>query len=212
MWFIVIWQHSLLTIPFRFTVVARTDDSIKTKPNIMLPISDWIDGPCLYYFDNTRVTNIQLGMSPWWPLPGLLCWRPIIHYWTRVRNILCFGFRLHFCVAGIFLYVLWNVTLRWRHDGGDSVSNHQPHDCLLSRLFRRRSQKTSKLHVTGLCAGNSPGTDEFPAQMASNAENVFIWWRHHEVHHRHRVLANTRQLKFGHKCRCCSARSHQRPR
>ena len=30
--------------------------------------------------------------------------------------------------------------------------------------------KTSKLRVTGLCVGNSPGTDEFPAQMASNAE------------------------------------------
>ena len=29
--------------------------------------------------------------------------------------------------------------------------------------------------------GDSPGTSEFPAQMASNAENVFIWWRHHEV-------------------------------
>ena len=27
---------------------------------------------------------------------------------------------------------------------------------------------------------NSPGTGEFPAQMASNAENVSIWWRHHE--------------------------------
>ena len=39
--------------------------------------------------------------------------------------------------------------------------------------------KTSKLCVTGLCAGNSPGTGEFPAQMASNAENVSIWWRHH---------------------------------
>ena len=25
----------------------------------------------------------------------------------------------------------------------------------------------------------STGTDEFPAQMASNAENVSIWWRHH---------------------------------
>ena len=25
-----------------------------------------------------------------------------------------------------------------------------------------------------LCAGNSPGTGEFPAQMASNAENVSI--------------------------------------
>ena len=40
--------------------------------------------------------------------------------------------------------------------------------------------KTSKLRVTGLCAGNSPVTGEFPAQMASNAENVFISWRHHE--------------------------------
>ena len=30
-----------------------------------------------------------------------------------------------------------------------------------------------------LCAEDSPGTAEFPAQMASNAENVSIWWRHH---------------------------------
>ena len=41
-------------------------------------------------------------------------------------------------------------------------------------LFECRSKKTSKLRVTGLCAGNSPGTGEFPAQMASNAENVSI--------------------------------------
>ena len=61
----------------------------------------------------------------------------------------------------------------------DGVSNHQPHHCLLNRLFRRRSKQTSKLRVTSLCAGNSPMTGEFPAQMASNAENVSIWWRHH---------------------------------
>ena len=30
------------------------------------------------------------------------------------------------------------------------------HDCLLNRLFRRRSKKTSKLRITGLCAVNSP--------------------------------------------------------
>ena len=71
------------------------------------------------------------------------------------------------------------IPLRWRHNGGSSVSNHQPHDCLLNRLFRRRSKKTSKLRVTGLCAGNSPGTGEFPAQMTSNAKKVSIWWRHH---------------------------------
>ena len=40
-------------------------------------------------------------------------------------------------------------------------------------------KKTSKLRVTGLCAVNSPVSGEFPAQMASNAENVSIWWRHH---------------------------------
>ena len=70
-------------------------------------------------------------------------------------------------------------ALRWRHNDHAGVSNHQPHGCLLNRLFRRKSKKTSKLRVTGLCAGNSPGTGEFPAQMASYAENVSIWWRHH---------------------------------
>ena len=77
------------------------------------------------------------------------------------------------CVTGII------NSLRWRHYGRDSVSNHQSHDCLLNRLFRRRSKKTSKLRATGLCVWNSPGTGEFPAQMASDAENVSIWWCHH---------------------------------
>ena len=62
------------------------------------------------------------------------------------------------------------TPLRWRHNEHGGVSNHQPHHCLLYRLFGCRSKKTSKLGVTGLCAGNSPGTGEFPAQMASNAE------------------------------------------
>ena len=80
-----------------------------------------------------------------------------------------------------YLSMLWSGmnSLQWRHNGRDSVPNHQPHDCLHNRLFRRRSKKTSKLRVTGLCAGNSPGTGDFPAQMASYAENVSIWWRHH---------------------------------
>ena len=73
-----------------------------------------------------------------------------------------------------------HFPLQWRHNGRDSVSNHQPRDCFLSRLFRHRSTKTSKLRVTGLCVGNSPETGEFPAQVASNADNVSIWWRHHE--------------------------------
>ena len=56
----------------------------------------------------------------------------------------------------------WFNPLRWRHTWRDGASNHQPPDCLLNRLFRRRSKKTSKLRVTGLCAGNSPGPVNSP--------------------------------------------------
>ena len=48
---------------------------------------------------------------------------------------------------------------KWRHNGRDGVSNHQTHDYLFNRIFKRW----------------------FPAQRASNAENVSIWWRHHEL-------------------------------
>ena len=58
-----------------------------------------------------------------------------------------------------------------------SYSNHQRLDCLLNRFFRRRSKKTPKLCVTGLCEGNVTGG--FPSERASDAENVYIWWRHH---------------------------------
>ena len=77
---------------------------------------------------------------------------------------------------------------QWRHTGRDSVSNLQPHDCFPNRLFRRRSKKTSNLRVTFLCAGNSPGT-----VIASNAENVSIWWRHHGKTSRFRGTSERKQ-------------------
>ena len=91
------------------------------------------------------------------------------------------SFRTSDVLVNFILASCLQLTLRWRHNGRIGVSNHQPNGCLLKRLFRCRSKKTSKLRVTGLCAGNSPATDEFPAQMASNAENVSIWWRHHDT-------------------------------
>ena len=56
--------------------------------------------------------------------------------------------------------------------------------------FGHRSKKTSKLRVTGLWVGNSPWTGEFPAQMARNAEDVSIWWRHHDEY-AHSALFDT---------------------
>ena len=101
-----------------------------------------------------------------------------------------------------FYHAACRISLIWRINGGDSVSNHQPHDYLLNRLFRRRSKKTSKLRVTGLCAGNSPGTGKFPAQMASYAENVSIWWRHHDGTFKRTILILRRQIPIGLEQEC----------
>ena len=46
-----------------------------------------------------------------------------------------------------------STSLQWRHNGHNGVSSHL---CLLNRLLRRRSKKTSKLRVTGPYDGNSP--------------------------------------------------------
>ena len=93
----------------------------------------------------------------------------IMLQWSRPRILLCLRLIVIFCIP---------KPLQWRYNGRDGVSNHQPHDCLFNRLYRRRSKKTSKLRATCLCEGNSPVTGEFPAQRASNAENVSIWWCH----------------------------------
>ena len=70
------------------------------------------------------------------------------------------------------------IKLQWRHNERDDVSDHQPHDCLLNRLFKVEIKEHIKVpRHWPLCPGNSPVTDEFPAQRASNGENVSIWWR-----------------------------------
>ena len=135
-----------------------------------------------------------LKIKTWttWPTQTALTWRlPLGQYSVTIQTL---GISIHTPTKvtrlSWFISRSWNrgqhalthrhhTALQWRHNGRDGVSNHQPHDCLLNRLFRRRSNKTPKLRVTGLCAGKSPVTGEFPAQMASNAENISIWWRHH---------------------------------
>ena len=65
------------------------------------------------------------------------------------------------CLVTLWLFIIscysLYKTLRWRYNDHAGVSNHRPHGCLLNRLFRHRSKKTSKLRVAGLCVGNSPG-------------------------------------------------------
>ena len=54
---------------------------------------------------------------------------------------------------------------QWRHTGRYGISNHRRLDCLLNRLFRCRSMKTSKLRVTGLSPVDSPHKGPSNAEM-----------------------------------------------
>ena len=133
----------------------------------------WVNFPCWWCQDICKHICLATWCSSW------ACWRRLIMLYQHGRAV--FWHIIDTQAKATFLCSSEIIlgTLRWRHNGRDSVSNHHPHDCLLNRVFRRKPKKTSKLRVIGLCAGNSSGTGEFPTQMASNAENVSIWWRHH---------------------------------
>ena len=63
--------------------------------------------------------------------------------------------------------------MQWRHTESDGVSNHRGLDCLLNRLFRRRSKKISKPRVPGLCKGNLPVIGKFPAHKWPETQKMF---------------------------------------
>ena len=156
------------------------------------------DSPATGEFPAQRASNAKKD-SIWWRHHVLMIYNPWWHKWTtKQQTIRCLWRLTHYRLyewVPLFIKSWLLITLRviqvfegtylkyanfvyqpvrsisqWRHNERDGVSNHRRNDCLLNHLFRRRSKKTSKLRVTGLCEGNS--------QRASNAGNVSIWWRH----------------------------------
>ena len=61
-----------------------------------------------------------------------------------------------------------------------------------STVYSGADQRKHQSSASLAFVGNSPGTGEFPAQIASNAANVSIWWRHHDtdwyLSHRLRII------------------------
>ena len=105
--------------------------------------------------------------------PPLIC-IGILSTETRVPRVGNFLTLLSMCPIPIYMVFIYiYIILKWhymqslqsRHNEHDGISNHQPHDCKLNHLLRRRSKKTSKLRITGRWDGNSLATGEFPAQM-----------------------------------------------
>ena len=154
--------------------ICYINQMIKTKTPALTFDEDSLN----YLWHSHQRSKNQRDVVPaeWWK--GWLTKRCLLKYKIQGWQMFPFGT----CTIRRCSKVYFNIcSLQWHHNGRGGVSNHQLHDCLLNRLFKRRSKKTSKLRVTALCAGNSPETGEFPAQMASNAENISIWWRHHVI-------------------------------
>ena len=80
-------------------------------------------------------------------------------YKTYVQSKIDYGLSIWGCTTEVNLnrvQRIQNLLVRiicnnFHYTVRDGVSNHQPHDCLLNRLFSQRPKKTSKLRVTGLC-------------------------------------------------------------
>ena len=111
------------------------------------------------------------------------CW-----YWNYFHSTLftiCFHMAYQTCVHIVYIFNFNElIAQQWRHDKRDGDSNHQRIYCLLKHLFSRRSKKTLKPCVTGLCVR---GSRWWPVnslhKRASDAENVSIWWSHHGHYH-----------------------------
>ena len=117
--------------------------------------------------------------------------------WTKSRRfakkVLLQNFTNEYYLAPIFCVVLLNsmaIPCGYKVKVAEYY-NDDIMSALVSRITsrtivystaysRRRSKKTLTIRVTGHCKGNSAVTREFPAQSASAAENVSIWWRHHD--------------------------------
>ena len=97
--------------------------------------------------------------------------------------------------------------LHWRHNGHDSVSNDQSHNCLLNQLFRHRSRKISNLASLAFVRGihrrpvNSP--HKWPVtRKIFPFDDVFMvkttMW--HQIQQRHHRLTS---VTSSHWVWCC---------
>ena len=76
------------------------------------------------------------------------------------------------------------ISLQWRHNERGGVSNHRRRDCFPNHMFKRRSKKTPKLRVTGLCEGNPPVAGGFPHKGPVTRKmlpvDVIMWSKFHK--------------------------------
>ena len=150
----LIWQNissRLNFLPFFFNLY-------------LCPVYQVVDNEI--HFVTKCCINENLRTAFWNKIQTINIEFPLLSDENKFCYMMCNGHPRVLSWYGKFVYQSFQIqrkgSLQWRHNDQDGVSNHQRHGCLLNRSFRRRSKKTSKLHVTGLCVGNSPGPVNSP--------------------------------------------------
>ena len=140
--------------PHTGNISSSINDIIPSKRQHNAVLTEWLR----HYVVITHLGIMLCKYDVTWASCRLNSWsnRSFIQKLVHVINKNLFMLSAKFALMVI---CVWNSTVKILYYNDviiDGVSNHQPRDCLLKRLFRRRSKKTSKLRVTGLCVGNSP--------------------------------------------------------
>ena len=99
-----------------------------------------------------------------WPVPSFLvfcCWHGSVEICWHDNWALQFGIHYNDVILSAMTSQITSLKI------------------VYSTVCSDADQRNIKAPRHWLCDGNSPVTGEFPAQKATNAENVSIWWRHH---------------------------------
>ena len=136
------------------------------SPRVMIVLQINLGGIIAYLSQAQIINHISLAFGWWYRnIPEFAGHQQLkcVNQWdVQCGNLMFYGMLTGWC--WFFLWDIINVkfmikkSLAWYHNERDGVSNNRRLVCFLNRLFKRRSKKTSKLRVTGLCEGNPPVT------------------------------------------------------
>ena len=139
-----IWQHFLATVRTRACFLSLAQSKLGLCSANHRP-GYWSNLPCDWPSTASAYSEQETENEPWSHQTGSAC---SIDQWSTKDHFHVYNFAPafpKFLYCGRACQALPHETkfstLQWRHDGHDSVSNHQPHDCLLNCLFRHRSKK-----------------------------------------------------------------------
>ena len=155
-------RHSNVTV----TSQANTLASKKTSQIHILTLCGW-DPTVPDGFSSQRANNTESFCELKYHQLGIFTGATSTQSWSVVSTVWFTKSYIH-CNRDMLLHVSHYSNVIMSEMASQIISRTS----IYSTVYSGRSTKTSKLRVTGLCAGNLPVTGEFPAQRASNAENL----------------------------------------